>query len=559
MECICPYCGKKSKSDELCFDLSEQFKKWKELYFVGYTEEEKDEFFGDFDRLVNYWRNQGHGPTFFSETELLAYSDQLTDTGAQGVTEGTLEIPASEWKTKLYQNRDEVPADYRKLLEFMLGDSFAAKGYMLHMKVRYYKVGDGDVRITSICDAKDNMIADQRHCPHCGGVMSYWAGRYPEIVLTVLGGPRISKSTALAACAKVFVHERENYAIRWYNRGERTEDSGKARDKGDKSWDQFAANCLQPYIENRKVEPTNISAEAIPRFSVRVRIGKKTNLVLTVVDLPGEYSIDEKRIGISDDILKKYGELYRNVDCVWYCTDAVEMGQLSISDEKELQKYGYDTGRKLTSTTELTARMNQLAALFRKNVPVVFLLGKSDTIEEQGAISKILYQDDYRPGAPGAWLDVEGRKRVILRSKEFCDRAQRLRTYLLGQNSQIIEAFEEAFPVHTFLATSNYGHGFRTEYQDDGKNGRTQVVVAEGDLRPYQTEVPFLWMLAMLGYLPVLEGNTEYYTVNRDGRKDADQLTWENLGMYGRSAEGHRSHGKRRGGGGLLGGLFGRR
>ena len=28
--------------------------------------------------------------------------------------------------------------------------------------------------------------------------MSYWAGRYPEVVLTVLGGPRISKSTALA-------------------------------------------------------------------------------------------------------------------------------------------------------------------------------------------------------------------------------------------------------------------------------------------------------------------------------------------------------------------------
>ena len=73
--------------------------------------------------------------------------------------------------------------------------------------------------------------------------------------------------------------------------------------------------------------------------------------------------------------------------------------------------------------------------------------------------------------------------------------------------------------------------------------------VPTGDKRPFQTEAPFLWMLAMLGYLPVSEGNTEYYTVDREGRKDADQLTWENLGMYGRSAGGYRSHGNRRGGG----------
>ena len=560
MECICPFCGKKSKSNELCFDLSEQFKDRKLLYFVESTEEEKERFFAAFDGLVNHWHNQGYGPTFLSEAELLKCLRWRTQTKAQGVTAGTLEIQPSEWKNRLNEKRDEVPAEYHDLLDFMLGNSFASKD-MLRMEVQYYKEGDGDVQITSICDAKGNIIADQRHCPHCGGTMSYWAGRYPEIVLTVLGGPRISKSTALAACANVFIYNRADYAISWESCGVRTVDGGEVRDKGDKSWNQFEANCLQPYSENRKVEPTNISAEAIPRFSVRVRIGKKTNLILTVVDLRGEYSVDDKRMGISDDILKKYGELYQNVDCVWYCTDAVEMGQLSISDEKELQKYGYDTGRKLTQTNDLTARLRQLAGLFRPDVPVVFLLGKSDTIEEQGRISNILYQDNYRPGAASAWLEVEEKKRAILRSKEFCDRAQQLRTYLMGQNSRIIETFEEKFPVHTFLATSNYGHGFRVEQQGDGQSGMKQVV-AEGELRPYQTEAPFLWMLAMLGYLPVLEGNTEYYTVDRNGRKDEDRLTWENLGMYGRSTGGHRSHGGRAGGGllgGLLGGLFGRR
>lgn len=551
MECICPYCGKKSKSRELCFDLSEQFKKWKDLYFVGCTQEEKERFYGAFDGLVNYWHNQGHGPTFYCEAELLAYSGQLTDTGAQGVSRGMLEILASIWKERLREKRGEVPAEYRDLLEFIRGNSFAAQKYMMRLEVQYYKEGDGDVRITAIRDAKGNMIADQRHCPHCGGVMSYWAGRYPEVVLTVLGGPRISKSTALAACADVFIHDRAACAISWESYGVRTVDGGEVREKGDKSWIQFEANCLEPYSANRKVAATKTgSMEAIPRFSVLVRIGQKTNLILTVVDLPGEYSLDRERLGVSDAIFKEYQNFYQNVDCVWYCTDELELRQISIRDEDKADqaKYGYSAGRQATPTNELIARMSQLATLFRPNVPVVFLLGKSDTIESQGRISSILYRDGYRPGATGDWLDVEGKQRTILRAKDFCDRAHQLRAYLREQNLRLIEQFETHFPVHTFLATSNYGHGFR----EDG--------TPTGEKRPFQTEAPFLWMLAMLGYLPVSEGNTEYYTMNREGRKDADQLSWENLGMYGRSAGGYRSHGNRHGGGGgLLGGLFGRR
>lgn len=143
MECICPCCGKKSKSHELCFDLSEQFKKWKDLYFVGCTQEEKERFYGAFDGLVNHWHNQGHGSTFFSEAELLAYSGQLTDTGARGVSRGILEILAPIWKKRAHEKRNEVPAEYRDLLEFILGNSFAAQKYMMRMDVQYYKEGDG--------------------------------------------------------------------------------------------------------------------------------------------------------------------------------------------------------------------------------------------------------------------------------------------------------------------------------------------------------------------------------------------------------------------------------
>ena len=98
--------------------------------------------------------------------------------------------------------------------------------------------------------------------------------------------------------------------------------------------------------------------------------------------------------------------------------------------------------------------------------------------------------------------------------------------------------------MHTFLATSNYGHGFL----EDG--------TPAGPRRPFQTDAPFLWMLAMLGYLPTGEGDREYYAADPAGRGEEDRLTWENLGMYGRSANGYRSHHSRRSG--VLG-LFGGR
>ena len=60
----------------------------------------------------------------------------------------------------------------------------------------------------------------------------------------------------------------------------------------------------------------------------------------------------------------------------------------------------------------------------------------------------------------------------------------------------------------------------------------------------------------MLGYLPAADGDREYYAVDRAGGENGDQLTWENLGMCGRSAGGYRSHRSRRGG--MLGLLKGR-
>ena len=93
-----------------------------------------------------------------------------------------------------------------------------------------------------------------------------------------------------------------------------------------------------------------------------------------------------------------------------------------------------------------------------------------------------------------------------------------------------MEQFENTFPAHTYVTTSNYGHGFKDGVPEDDK------------IRPFQREVPFLWTLAVLGYLDVYEkkssriplfGST--WKMDRAGKdeKNPDEMnrTWRNLCM----------------------------
>ena len=57
---------------------------------------------------------------------------------------------------------------------------------------------------------------------------------------------------------------------------------------------------------------------------------------------------------------------------------------------------------------------------------------------------------------------------------------------------------------------------------------------------PYQTELPFLWMLAVKGYLMVKDQDEEHYA-------DKDPLTWEQLCLYGARLETYGSAARNRG------------
>ena len=568
MRCICSHCGKSMESRELCFDFHKPLTKGLSLRL---NELENGESYAmAMETLTNRWEGV-RSPVRLTEDDLIKWAPKRIQK-ANGSWEGELTVTYADWLSYLRKWRkyymegrwnspekpefEKLSEDAEKLVEGLLDKSLSISGDILKEKVVYFLDGPfqkepDPIRISQIKLLNSGPRLNRRYCPYCGEALSYWSGRFPETVLTVIGGPRASKSSALAACADFFTAPGalDRYGISWQG------------DNSDKDWLNFKKKSLMPYQNNRQTGVTNISSiEPIPRFSVLVHLRKglnqESNLILTVVDLPGEFDQskdEEEATGISENIFEEYLELYRRVDCVWYCTDDVEVSQLEILEKANSQngtdqpdesvinamaRYGYDKGRTLIQTYDRVLKFAQYAALFRENVPVVFLMGKSDCLVSESARKgenpskkeQNLYRPDYRPGDESSnfWVEIVRSQTPNLKGIGLYDKAKELREYLKNKNADLVTGFEEAFPAHTYIATSNYGHGFNQNQMNDFK-------------KPFQTELPFLWMLAVLGHLKVVEVRKGILggTVREIDRADAEKqnVVWRNLCMFGNAKD----------------------
>lgn len=377
--CICTRCGKRHSGDALCFDLAPVMRKILTPFANGSDQKTL------LDKIFNEYENTHKGPALYSERRLLAQTLSLIQRSA-GRRQGGLVIPLNGWKNLAdhWRSKDtKLSEEEIQMWGEMLEQASEQYGPAIwKIPVDYHKIGDGATQINMVQACEVNM--DIRYCPHCGEAMSFWSGKFPELVLTVIGGPRMTKSTTLAACASFFQEHGESCGITW--QGEET----------DCTWKNFKKKCLDPYNQNQQVEPTrNDNREAIPRFSARITVQgvegmPKQDLVLTVVDLPGEIDANSENDGLrlGDKIYKDYQELYSNVDCVWYCTDQAELEQLDIDASgeamaKKRMVLGCETGWGLLRTSERIEKFVRYAELFQKDIPVVFLLGKSDCYRDE--------------------------------------------------------------------------------------------------------------------------------------------------------------------------------
>lgn len=184
--------------------------------------------------------------------------------------------------------------------------------------------------------------------------------------------------------------------------------------------------------------------------------------------------------------------------------------------EKKRVMLGYEMGRELIRTSERVEKLGRYAELFQKDIPVVFLLGKSDCYRNE-VDDQDLYQKNYDP-RKCSWLELPAGSSPVFCGREYHKKALFLRKFLMERNAELVTGFESAFTARTYIAVSSYGHPVVKDSM--GQEPR----------EPYQTELPFLWMLAVKGYLMVKDQDEEHYA---DKDRDKGRLTWEQLCLYG--------------------------
>ena len=336
------------------------------------------------------------------------------------------------------------------------------------------KEGDGDIRFNLIRSPLDQRpVVEERVCPECGETLSFWAGRYDEICLGILGGPRVSKTTTLTACATAFMRPGGYEGITW---------EGSNRDT---EYRNFKEGALQRYQEGRPIGATLTTKNSIPRLSFCVSVRDKRTgqmagkLTLTFVDLPGELN-NEK--GIDALFFERYAQYFENVDYLWYCTDPGELLQLraSAQDNPVVHNLGYEGDKRVLTNDEIKDNMRRVAALLNRNgkqIPVVYILGKTDSelISDSENYMYHLYSRN-----PGRDYHIAEQPFDI---RFFCDEGNRVRNYMIGQNPDLIRTLEENFAKHCYVALSAYGF--------------TPTDAGNDSLYPFNVTVPFMWMLAM--------------------------------------------------------------
>ena len=233
---MCPNCGKKIGDGELRFNLSEVIKDMlKEFVDETKKDNEKQELNDGIEYLFNGLQEEltsvqiadildpnkkdiidgkDSNPACFSEKELWGmpqYGAVDDDLSSFRTIEFKFPIDRIlKYKGVVEKNdKDNITKD---LWDFLSNnrEKLLNKDHYLRLQ----KTGDSD---DSICfDKIENYPDIKRRCPRCLGKMSYWAGRYEEITLSVLGGPRVSKSTAVVACAAAFMSAaKPDPHIRW--------------------------------------------------------------------------------------------------------------------------------------------------------------------------------------------------------------------------------------------------------------------------------------------------------------------------------------------------------
>ncbi len=500
MECVCPHCGKKIGNGQVGFDLTDFIKK--QLFLatgfpgIKAPEEERTLVQGGIEMVFNSLSPGDH--LIYCEKEIWNWPLQ----SGNPVRVVLMGMPYDRLLHLFDHHRQTSAADnVNKAGEWLRSNKEVLISMCFPLILE--KQGNGGILFNLIRTTFDQSpVVSRRVCPECRGELSFWAGRYEEICLGVLGGPRVSKTTTVTACADLF---RQGYeGITW--QGHRT----------DSEYVKFEEEFLKKYRAGKSIDATRDIKNNIPKVSFHVTVqDKRSNvlikeLTLTFVDLPGELN---NEAGINDEFYARYAHYFDNLDCLWYCTDPGELLQLTDTAEhsSKVRELGYEGNKKALSTDEICTNMFSVAFIFNRNgrrVPVAYILGKTDSslISDTEKNQFHLFHPSCGPNYASGNNPFE--------IQFFHREALAVRSFMAQKNPVLVNTFEQNFPNHGYFAVSAYGFAPSEE---------------ERRPQPFNVAVPFLWMLALHSCYPITK------MIRR--RKPFGRVMFETVSYYLKNAQ----------------------
>jgi len=354
-------------------------------------------------------------------------------------------------------------------------------------------------------------------CGKCYNSLFECAGEAPALVIGLLGSSRAGKTTSAMAMLDILSpnNTKSNiFGVKF------------RKPQHDKRWDTYVQPQLDSYRLGEAMEKSNVkegvkNAGLALNVTVRITYPSRTargkgkafqfvpdadkSLIVTLIDMPGEYmhgTVDGK---VSRRWVDDYVGLYKNCDAFWFCSDVgelIQLGARSTEDITGIKKLlGWQDKHAIDVETLGSNLAEMKGKLFSDGTipPTAFIVTKSDVFQ------KLLKKDtiELLPRAVFSLTDgitFFNSQEKCLKLKSVEEQMQELRNYFwegaVGGyqfHQNFLAELEGVFGNIAFFSTSAYGKA-----PTDLKEG-----LASKEPEPFRAELPFLWTLAVLGYLPV--------------------------------------------------------
>lgn len=376
------------------------------------------------------------------------------------------------------------------------------------------------------------MLGFRRICAHCGKTLSRAVGCADEIVVALAGSPRAGKTSCLVAMISSLM-EQSNLGIRLVPQSH------------DETWTSMEKE-IESYQNCFKVTKTPDIQKEVPVYSMLIEIDdqkkgyNKTQKVLTVVDMPGEFwQVGE---GLTEQFFVQYSGLYENIDCIWFVTSKatvrLSQAQNEIPDfiRRELSDQTSENADEIFkgNPANLEKNFRTLKAHFESKKktmpPMLVVLSKpdfsvSDTDRESTGAYKLFPPENVvsqnAEDLSAVIQHVTEKDRTVrwqgVNEKALYDHARGVQDYIQDCNVQFLQAIENNCEDRFYTTVSAYG---QPASEKGIGNPRKPT--------PYHELYPLLWTLAITGSTRVYH-KCNWLTKGLFGNIKDTQETWEGV------------------------------